>query len=102
MSFKNHNRSLRVPFIVYAYFQSFTPQLTTCQPNPEKSYTKYYQKHIHSGFCYHIKYFDDTLYSQEPVTFVKEFKDDDVAQMFIDTPENNIKDIYKSISSQKV
>ena len=29
--------------------------------------------------------FDDTLYSQEPVTFVKEFNDDDVAQIVIDT-----------------
>ena len=53
-SVKNNNRSMRVPFIVYADFESFTPQLSTCQPNPEKSYTKQYQKHIPSGFCYHI------------------------------------------------
>ena len=86
---------MRVPFILYADFESFTPQLSTYQPNPDKSYTKQYQKHIHSGFCYHIKCFDDTLYSQEPVTFVKEFIDDDVAQIFIDTLEKNIKDIYK-------
>ena len=25
ISFKNHNRSMRVPFIVYAGFDSFTP-----------------------------------------------------------------------------
>ena len=25
ISFKNHNRSMRVPFIVYADFESFTP-----------------------------------------------------------------------------
>ena len=71
-----------VSFIVYADFQSFTPQLSTCQPNPEKSYTKQYQKHTPSEFCYHIKCFDDTLYSQQSVTFVKEFNDDDVAQIF--------------------
>ena len=46
ISFKNHNRSLRVSFIVYADFESFTPQLSTCQPNPEKSHTKQYQRHI--------------------------------------------------------
>ena len=39
ISFKTHSRSTRVPFIVYADFESFTPQLSTCQPNPEKSYT---------------------------------------------------------------
>ena len=51
--------------------------------------------HKASGFCYHIKYFDDTLYSKEQVTFLKEHNDDDVAQIFIDTLEKNIKDIYK-------
>ena len=86
---------MRVPFIVYADFESFTPQLSTCQPNPGNSYTKQYQKHIPSGFCYHIKCFDDTLYFQEPVTFLKDFNDDDVAQVFIDTLEKNIKEIYK-------
>ena len=70
---------MRVPFIVYADLESFTPQLSACQPNPDNSYPKQYQKHIPSGFCYHIKCFDATLYSQDPVTFVKEFNDDDVA-----------------------
>ena len=86
---------MRDPFIVYADFESFTPQLSTYQPNPDKSYTKQYQKHIPSGCCYHIKCFDDTLYYQQPVTFVKEFNDDDFAQIFIDTLEKNIKEIYK-------
>ena len=101
ISFKNHNRSMRVPFIVYADFESFAPQLSTCQPNPDSSHTKQYQKHITSGFSYHIKCFDDTLYSQDPVTFVKEFNDDDVAQIFIDTLKKNIKDIYKKFKFPK-
>ena len=79
---------MRVPFIVYADCDSFTSLLSTCQPNPEKSYINQYQKHIPSGFCYHIKCFDDTLFSQEPVTVVKEFNDDDVAQIFIDIYRN--------------
>ena len=86
---------MRVSFIVYADFESFTPQLSACQPNPDNSYTKRYQKHTPSGFCCHIKCLDDTLYSQEPVTFVKEYDDDDVAQTFIDTIKTKIKDIYK-------
>ena len=93
---------MRVSFIVYADFESFTPQLSTCQPNPDKSYTKRYQKHTPSGFCYHIKYLDETLYSQEPVIFVKEYDDDDVEQIIIDRLEKIIKEIYKKFSSQKV
>ena len=37
-----------------------------------------------------IKFFDDTLYSQQPATFVKEFNDDDVAQIFMETLEKNM------------
>ena len=54
-----------------------------------------------SGFCYNIKCFDDTLYSQEPITFVKEHNDDDVEQIFIVTLEKNIKDIYKTFNFPK-
>ena len=92
---------MRVSFIVYADFESVTPQLSTCQPNPDKSYTNRYQKHTPSGICYHIKCIDDTLYSQEPVTFVKEFNDNAVAQIFIDTLEKNIKGIYKKFRVPK-
>ena len=102
ISFKNHNRSVRVPFIVYADFESFTPQLSTCQPNPDNSYTKQYQKHNPSGFCYHIKCFDDTLYSQQPVTCVKEFNEDDFAQIFIDILKRISKTFIKSLSFQNV
>ena len=34
ISFKNHNRSVRVPFIVYADFESFTPQLLNMSTKP--------------------------------------------------------------------
>ena len=47
------------------------------------------------------KVFDDILYSQQPVTFVKEFNDDDVAQIFMDTLEKNIKEIYKKFKFPK-
>ena len=102
ISLKNHNRSMRVSFIVNANFESFTPQLPTCQPNPEMSYTKQYQKHIPIGLCYHIKCLDDTLNSQQAVTFVKEFYDNAVAQIFIDTLEKNIKEIYKKFKLLKI
>ena len=48
------------------------------------------------------KCFDDILYSQQQVTFVKEFNDDDVAQIFIDTLEKNIRDIYKKFKFPKI
>ena len=90
---------MRVPIIVYADFESFKLRLSTCQTNPEKSYTNKFQKH--GGFCYHIKCFDDTLYFQQPATFFKEFNDDDVVQIFMDTLEKNIKDIFLKFKFSK-
>ena len=69
LTFKNHNRSMRVPFIVHADFESFIKPIDTCQPDPSTSYTKKYQKHTLSSFCYYIKYFENCLYSHDPVTF---------------------------------
>ena len=37
ISFQNHNRSMRVPFIVYADFVSFTPERSICQPTQRRA-----------------------------------------------------------------
>jgi len=101
LNFKNHYRSMRVPFIVYADFESFLKPIDTCQPNPVDSYTNKYQKHIPSSFCYYIKCFDDKIYSQEPVVYTSKSEDDDVAQIFVNTLEQNIKQIYNQFKFSK-
>ena len=101
LSFRNYYRKMRVPFVVYADFESFIKPIDTCQPDPSTSYTNKYQKHVPSSFCYYIKCFDDDLYSQAPVMFTAENEDDDVAQIFIDTLIENIKDIYKRFKFPK-
>ena len=54
-------KQLKVPFVIYADFESFVQPISTCQPNPEKSYTLSYQKHEPSGFCYMVKCANDEL-----------------------------------------
>ena len=51
ISFINHNRSIKVPFVVYADFEAFTEEISTYEPNDKKSFTQKYQKHRSSGFC---------------------------------------------------
>ena len=101
LSFKNYNRSMRVPFIVYADFESFIKPIDTCGPNPENSYTKQYQKHTPSSFCYYIKCFDDEVYSQNPVTYTASTENEDVAQIFVNMLEENVKSIYKRFDKPK-
>ena len=101
LSFNNYNRSMRVPFIVYADFESFIKQIDTCEPNPENSYTKQYQKHTPSSFCYYIKCFDDEVYYQNPVTYTASTENEDVAQIFVNMLEEDVKSIYKRFGKPK-
>jgi len=39
LTFRNHDRSMRVPFVVYADFESLIIPIDTGQPDPSKSYT---------------------------------------------------------------
>ena len=75
---------MRVPFVVFADFESFIKPIDTCQPNPKGSYTNKYQKHTPSSFYYYVKCFDNPVYSQEPVAYTAESEDNDVVQIFAD------------------
>ena len=62
IQFSNYNRTMRVPFVVYADFESFIMPINTCSSNQDKSYTNKYQKHTPSSFCYYVKCFDESVY----------------------------------------
>ena len=53
LEFKNYHRSEKVPFIVYADFECFIKPIQSCDPDYKESYTKQYQKHEPSSFCYY-------------------------------------------------
>ena len=90
---KFHNK-MRVPFVVYADFESFIKPIDTCQSDPRMPYTTQYQHHTPSSFCYYIKCYNGQLYSSKLVTFTIEKDDDDVVRAFIASLESNVKDIY--------
>ena len=61
LRFKNYHRGEKVPFVIYADFESCIKSIHTCGPNPENSYTKQYQKHEPISFYYYIKSFDSEV-----------------------------------------
>ena len=95
MRFTHIERSMRVPFVVYADFESFIKPINTCDPDEKQSFTKQYQKHTPSSFCYYIKCFDDTVYKGKPVTFTATSETDDVAGKFVEMLEEDIIEIYE-------
>ena len=44
LRFKHYERSDRVPFIIYADTEALIKEMHNCDPNPQNSYTKKYQK----------------------------------------------------------
>ena len=62
LKFKNYHRGEKVPFVIYAHFECCIKSIHTCDPNPENSYTKQYQKHEPISFYYYIKSFDSKVY----------------------------------------
>ena len=61
LRFKNFRYSEKAPFAIYADFESLIKPLDNCDPDPNKSYTKKYQKHEPISFCYYIECFDNSL-----------------------------------------
>ena len=97
LKFKNYHRSEKVPFIIYADFECFIKPIQLCNPDDKSSYTKQYQKHEPSSFCYYIKCFDDEVYEPKLVSYTGE----DVAQKFVEMLEEHIK-IIANILQKKI
>ena len=95
LKFKNYKKKMRVPFAIYADFECFTKKISTCSPDGSKSYTKQFQQHKPSGYCYLIKCFDDNLFAPILDTYTAQSPDEDISQRFISSLENSIKDIYE-------
>ena len=94
LSFNNYNKSMRVPFVIYADFEAFTQKLDDDKPRDNKSsYTSQYEKHSPSGFCYYIKCSFDESYDQK-VMYTKRSEDEDVSQIFVERLEYDIRRLY--------
>ena len=92
--FKNYDKQLPVPFVVYADFECFTKPMNTCSPNPKESYNYNYQKHEPSGFCFYIKGVVDTIF--EPIIYTKTKDSDDVAKIFVEKLAKVTNKIYNN------
>ena len=89
LKFKHHERSERVPFIIYADTEALIKEMQNCDPNPLDSYTKKYQKHESISFSYYIISFDDNVYESK----LRKYTGEDAMEKFVDWIEEDVKDI---------
>ena len=102
LSFKNFLHSERAPFAVYADFESIVKPIESCEPDPNRSYTKKYQKHEPVSFVYYIKSFNEGVYPSTKRTYIKENEEDpDVIDVFINWLEEDVK-IISELGNRKI
>ena len=94
LRFKNFLHSEKAPFAIYADFESKIKSMDNCDPDPNKSYTKKYQKHEPISFSYYIKCFIDGVYKPILRKYTKTKPEDvDAMDVFISWLEEDVKAI---------
>ena len=94
LRFKNFLHSEKAPFAIYADFESLIKPMDNCDPDPNKSYTKKYQKHEPISFSYYIKSFNENVYESRLRKYIQEKTEDpDAMDIFIKWLEEDVKAI---------
>ena len=94
ISFKHHNRSIKVPFVVYADFEAFTKEIKP--QNDRVAFTQKYQHHQPSGFCYKI-----VGQNIKRCVLFRAAKNEDVSRKFVEMLEEDIKKIFQQFNFSK-
>jgi len=84
---------MTVPIVVYVDSEFFTKPIDSCQSDPDRSFTKAYQKHEPSGFCFHVKCLDK---SSETILFTKTREEENVADIFEVMLEKEVDRVWSS------
>ena len=94
LRFKNFLHSEKAPFAVYADFESLIKPMDNCNPDPNKSYTKKYQKHEPTSFSYYINSSINGVYKSILRKYTKTKEEDaDAMDVFIKWLEEDVKAI---------
>ena len=70
MKFKNYAHQLKVPFVMYADFESLTVPIDSANNNVSKSYIETHQHHIPCGFAYKVVCCEDQYTKPIELTYI--------------------------------
>jgi hypothetical protein len=104
IKFNNHNRSIKVPFAVYADFESIliptrdlSDSAMAVAEGEKRSFTNKYQKRQPCGFGYKIVCSVDEKYSKDYVGY----RGQDAARKFIESLSEDIRRIHREFDFEK-
>lgn len=89
LKFRNYHRQLKVPFVIYADFETLLKPIQTTLPNPKKTFTAITCEHQAYSFGYFVKCdFDNQLSKYET------YRGADVIDVFMERLEKDVRVIY--------
>ncbi|XP_025829967.1 uncharacterized protein LOC112904359, partial [Agrilus planipennis] len=89
LKFENYQKRIKVPFVVYADFETVLRPIHTCFHDPNKTATTSTHKHQPHSFAYLMKCsFDDSL------SKFRSYRGPDCANQFVTTLDRDVSDIY--------
>ena len=89
IKFKNYDRQVLHPFVIYADFESTLQNIHTCRSNPEESYTNQIQKHSPNSFCCY------TICEVDKYSKLKIYTGENCVEKFIEYLKSEAHRIYK-------
>ena len=94
LRFKNFLHSEKALFAIYGDFESLIKSMHNCDPDPNKSYTKKFQKHEPTSFSYYINSSIDGVYKSKLRNYTQTKPEDaNAMDVFIKWLEEDVKDI---------
>ena len=91
--FKNHQKMLPAPFVIYADFEAITEKIDGCQPSDQQSYTNTYQSHKACGYGYKLVCSYDNRYSKPEEIY----RGGDAIEKFIVQMMREVKDCQRIV-----
>ena len=70
IEFKNYNKQMQAPFVIYADFEAITEPIHGCNQSNQQSFTEAYQKHTDCGYGYKVVCCYDDKYSK-PIKYYR-------------------------------
>jgi hypothetical protein len=102
LMFKNHDKAIKVPFVIYADFESLTEAIDPTLPDtPHTSYTATFQEHKPCGFCLYVVAADPSVEIPFPFNRPFVFRGEDAVNVFIKTIQQAEKALMPLIKGEK-
>ena len=95
MSFTNHHKQMKAPYVVYADFECLVRKMATCEPDNKQSFTIKTEKHEPCGFSYVVVRSDGQTFG--PYTYGGE----DAVFVFLGYLQNHEREMRKDMENKR-